>query len=370
MDKEQALLKSYQIGNITLKNRVIMAPLTRNRADNSARKPNDLMVEYYRQRAGAGLIITEGSQISERAIGYINTPGIHTEEQVKGWEDITTAVHEAGGRIFLQLWHCGRMSHPSFHDGEKPLAPSAVNPHSKSYTPNGFEDTVEPKEMSITEIQETITEYKKAGQNAKDAGFDGVEIHSSNGYLIHQFFNENANKRTDDYGGNIKNRARFFFEIIDALCEVWDENRIGVRLNPSLHNDFGIIATEETIPTFDYIIQKLNAYDLAYLHLTEPPETVREIDFLVSDIARHYRPLYSGTLMINGGFDKEKGNRIIEEGLADLVAFGRLFISNPDLPQRFEHNALLQEWDSETFYTSGKDGYIDYPLMQEATLNK
>ncbi len=370
MQKEQALLKPYQLGNISLKNRVIMAPLTRNRADNSARKPNDLMVEYYRQRAGAGLIITEGSQISERAIGYINTPGIHTEAQVEGWKKVTTTVHEANGKIFLQLWHCGRMSHPKFHNGERPLAPSAVNPNSKSYTPDGFEDTVEPKEMTLTEIQETVTEYKKAGQNAKEAGFDGVEIHSSNGYLIHQFFNENANLRTDEYGGNIKNRARFFFEVIDALCEVWEENRIGVRLNPSLHNDFGIIATEETIPTFDYIIQKLNAYDLAYLHLTEPPVKVKEIDFLVPEIARHYRPIYSGTLMINGGYNREKGNKAIEEGLADLVSFGKLFISNPDLPLRFGSNASIQEWDSQTFYTQGEKGYIDYPMIQEESISK
>lgn len=369
MEKEQALLKPFQMGNITLKNRVIMAPLTRSRADNNARKPNDLMVEYYRQRSGAGLIITEGSQISERAIGYINTPGIHTDAQIEGWKKITAAVHEEDGKIFLQLWHCGRMSHPKFHDGEKPLAPSAVNPNSKSFTVDGLEDTVEPKEMSLTEIQETITEYKKAAQNAKSAGFDGVEIHSSNGYLIHQFFNENSNTRTDDYGGSIKNRSRFFFEVIDALCEVWDENKIGVRLNPSLHNDFGIIATEETIPTFDHIIHKLNAYDLAYLHLTEPPESATE-DFLVAEIAKHYRPIYSGTLMINGNFDQEKGNDIIEEGLADLVAYGRWFISNPDLPQRFENNASLQKWDEATFYTPGQKGYIDYPMMKEETINK
>lgn len=370
MEKEQALLKPFEMGNISLQNRVVMAPMTRSRADNSARKPNDLMVEYYRQRSGAGLIITEGSQISERAIGYINTPGIHTETQVEGWKKITTAVHEEDGKIFLQLWHCGRMSHPKFHEGAKPLAPSAVNPNSKSFTPDGLEDTVEPKEMSLTEIQETITEYKKAAQNAKEAGFDGVEIHSSNGYLIHQFFNEKSNTRTDDYGASIKNRARFFFEVIDAICEVWDENRIGVRLNPSLHNDFGIIATPETIPTFDHIIQKLNAYDLAYLHLTEPPESSSEIDFLVTDIARHYRPIYSGTLMINGNFDQEKGNRIIDEGLADLVAYGRPFISNPDLPQRFENYASLQEWDKDTFYTKGEKGYIDYPMMKEEAINK
>lgn len=370
MKEEQALLKSFELGNISLKNRLVMAPMTRSRANNSGRVPNDIMVEYYRQRSGAGLIITEGSQISERAIGYINTPGIHTAAQVDGWKKVTDAVHEEDGKIFLQLWHCGRMSHPKFHEGEKPLAPSAVNPNSKSFTPDGLEDTVEPKEMTITEIHETVNEYKKAAVNAKEAGFDGVEIHASNGYLIHQFFNEKANTRTDDYGGSIKNRSRFLFEIIDALCEVWDENRIGVRLNPSLHNDFGITATPETIPTFDHIVQKLNAYDLAYLHLTEPPAKVKEIDFLVSNIAEHYRPIYTGTLITNGGFDQEKGNRIIEEGLADLVAYGRLFISNPDLPKRFENNTTIQEWDQSTFYTTGEKGYIDYPMLKEEPINK
>lgn len=370
MKNDQPLLQEFEMGNITLKNRIVMAPMTRSRADNNGRKPNDLMVEYYRQRSGAGLIITEGSQISERAIGYLNTPGIHTDAQVEGWKKITAAVHEEGGKIFLQLWHCGRMSHPKFHDGEKPLAPSAVNPNAKSFTQDGLEDTVEPREMTVEDIHETVNEYKRAALNAKEAGFDGVEIHSSNGYLIHQFINERANIREDDYGGSIKNRARFFFEVIDALCEVWEENQIGVRLNPSLHEDFGIIATEETIPTFDYIIHKLNAYDLAYLHLTEPPAKAAQTDFLVPEIAKHYRPIYSGTLMINGNFDQDRGNKIIEEGFADLVAYARLFISNPDLPQRFQNQAPLQEWDVNTFYTTGEKGYIDYPMLEKSIVKK
>lgn len=370
MNEDQPLLQSYQLGNILLKNRVIMAPMTRSRANNPGRLPTDLMVEYYKQRSGAGLIISEGSQISPRAIGYINTPGIHTKDQVAGWKKITEEVHENNGKIFLQLWHCGRMSHPKFHEGEKPLAPSAINPNSKSFTPDGLEDTVEPKEMSCIEIQETVNEFRKAAQNAKDAGFDGVEIHSSNGYLIHQFLNKNSNKRSDDYGGNIKNRSRFFFEVLDVICEVWEENRIGLRLNPSLHNDFGITASDETIPTFDYVIEKLNAYDLAYLHLSEPFTDVSQIDFLEPEIARHYRPIYKGTLMINSGFDQEKGNLFIKEGLADLVSYAKLFISNPDLPQRFKENAPLQDWDKQTFYTAGKKGYTDYPLLKEETSTK
>ncbi len=370
MKENQALLESYDLDGLKLNNRVIMAPMTRNRADNDKNAPTSLHVEYYKQRSGAGLIITEGSQISERAVGYINTPGIYTEAQTEGWKKVTTAVHEEGGKIFVQLWHCGRMSHPKFHDGDKPLAPSAVNPNEKSYTPDGFEDTVEPKAMTLVEIKETIQEFKKAAQNAKDAGFDGVEIHSSNGYLIHQFFNENANTRTDEYGGSIQNRARFFFEVIDAINEVWDESRIGVRLNPSLHKAFGIIATEETIPTFDYIVEKLNAYNLAYLHLSEPFTDVNNVDFLVSEIAKHYRPIYKGTLIINGGFDKEKGNKIIKEGHADLVAYAKLYISNPDLPERFKRNAKLNEWNEDTFYTPGAKGYTDYPVLEEEPVSE
>ncbi len=361
MDQDQALLRSVSIGDLELKNRVIMAPMTRNRADNKENKPTDLHVKYYTQRASAGLIISEGSQISKAAEGYINTPGIYTEAQVKAWKKVTQAVHENNGKIFLQLWHCGRISHPKFHDGEKPLAPSAVNPNTQAYTPDGFEDTVEPQAMSIADIKQTVLDFKNAAENAKKAGFDGVEIHSSNGYLIHQFFNKNANIRTDDYGGDIQNRARFFFDVLEAVSEVWPENRIGVRLNPSLNNAFGITASEETIPTFDYVIEKLNAYDLAYLHLSEPFTDVSEIDYLEPNIAQHYRPIYKGNLMINAGFDQESGNKVINEGNADMVSFAKLFISNPDLPERFAKNAPIAQWDEDTFYTPGSKGYTDYP---------
>lgn len=367
MEEDQPLLQSYQMGDLTLKNRVIMAPMTRNRADNKANAPTELHVEYYKQRSSAGLIISEGSQVSERAVGYINTPGIHNLTQVEGWRKVTKGVHEEDGKIFIQLWHCGRISHPKFHNGDKPLAPSAVNPKIKIFTPDGEEDSVEPKAMTIPEIKETVQEFKKAALNARDAGFDGIELHSSNGYLFHQFFNENANTRTDEYGGSIQNRVRFLFEVIDAVGEIWPENRIGVRLNPSLNEASGIIATEETIPTFDYIVEKLNAYDLAYLHLSEPFTDVSNIDYLEPNIAKHYRPIYQGTLMINNGFDQEKGNKVIAEGTADLVSFGKLFISNPDLPIRFKKNAPLAQWDTNTFYTPGAKGYTDYPLLEEQT---
>ncbi|EMR01134.1 alkene reductase [Cesiribacter andamanensis] len=365
MNTKKPLLTPYTLNDLELKNRVVMAPLTRSRADNPDKAPTDLHAEYYRQRASAGLIISEGSQISEQAVGYINTPGIHTPAQVKGWKKVTHAVHEEGGKIFCQLWHVGRMSHPDFHGGALPLAPSPINPHAKSYTPQGFKDTVTPKEMSLEEIKQTIADFQQAGKNAMEAGFDGVEIHSSNGYLLHQFFNRTSNVRTDAYGGSIANRARILFEVIDALKAVMPEGRIGLRLNPSLHGTFGMELDEETIPTFDYIVKKLNDYQLAYLHLSEPFTDVSQLPHAEPHIARRYRPLYSGTLIINGGFDEEKGNEVIREGNADLVAFGKLFISNPDLPLRFEQGAPLQAWDAKTFYSPGAEGYIDYPLLEE-----
>lgn len=365
MNKEQALLKSYRLGDLDLRNRVVMAPMTRSRANNPENAPTDMHVEYYRQRSSAGLIISEGAQVSKQAVGYINTPGIHTKAQVEGWKKVTEAVHAEGGKIFIQLWHVGRMSHPDFHNGALPLAPSAINPNAKSFTPQGFKETVTPKAMTVEEIKQTVVDFQQAARNAVEAGFDGVEIHSSNGYLFHQFFNRTSNKRTDEYGGSKENRARFFFEVLDAIKEVIPENRIGARFNPSLHEVFGMTLDEETIPTFDYIIERLNEYDLAYVHLSEPFTDVSNVPHAEPYIAKRYRPKYKGTLIINSNFDQEKGNKVIEEGDADLVAFGKLFISNPDLPERFAQNAPLTEWDSDTFYTPGEKGYTDYPILEE-----
>lgn len=372
MQTQQPLLQPYKMGDLTLKNRVVMAPMTRSRADNPENAPTELHVKYYTQRASAGLLITEGSQVSKRAVGYINTPGIYSEAQVKGWKAVTESVHAEEGKIFIQLWHVGRISHPDFHDGELPLAPDAINPNTQAYTPEGFKDTVTPKAMTKEDIDQTIADFKNAAINAKNAGFDGVEIHSSNGYLFHQFFNRSSNQRKDEYGGNIENRARFLFEVLDAISEVYPENRIGVRLNPVLHNAFGMVADEETIDTFDYIVKRLNNYDLAYLHLSEPFTDISDIPFLISEISKHYRPMYKGTLMINNNFNKEKGNKEIEDGLADLVSFGKLFISNPDLVERFALNAPLANWDQSTFYTPGEKGFTDYPAysdIEEDVLN-
>ncbi len=358
---DQALLKDYKSGVLDLPNRLVMAPMTRSRADNPGNVPTgELQGEYYRQRASAGLIISEGAQVSERAVGYINTPGIYSKEQVEGWKEVTKKVHQENGRIFIQLWHVGRMSHPDFHNGELPLAPSELNPNAQSFTSEGLKDTVTPKAMTIEDIKTTVKDFGNAAKNSMEAGFDGVEIHSSNGYLFHQFFNATSNHRTDEYGGNIENRTRILFEVIDAIKKVMPENRIGLRLNPSLHGLFGITLDKETIPTFDYIIEKLNEYDLAYLHLSEPFTDVSEVPFAETEIAKRYRPIYKGTIIINGGFDQEKGNAVLDSGNADLVAYGKPFISNPDLAERFEQNLPLTEWDKDTFYTPGTKGYLDY----------
>jgi len=360
------VLKAFQGKNLSLDNRVVMAPMTRNRADNPENSPTaELQGVYYAQRASAGLLITEGSQVSKEAVGYINTPGIYSKEQTAGWKDVVEKVHEAGGKIYIQLWHVGRMSHPDFHYGALPLAPSAINPKAEVYTTEGFKDTVTPKEMTQEGIDRTIADFRHAAKNAVVAGFDGVEIHSSNGYLFHQFFNATSNQRTDAYGGSKENRARFFFEVLEAVQKEIPSSKIGARFNPSLHGMFGMEMDEETIPTFEYLMDKLNEYDLAYVHLSEPFTDVSDISYAVTDIAKHFRPIYKGTLMINGGFDEQNANKVIGEGHADLVSFGKLYISNPDLVERFEQDADMAEWDNDTFYTPGKKGYTDYPTSKK-----
>jgi N-ethylmaleimide reductase len=366
MSIKQPLLTPYKLGDVQLQNRMVMAPMTRSRCNNKDHVPTALQVEYYQQRATAGLIITEGAPISKQAVGYVNIPGIYTKAQVKGWKAVTEAVQKIGGKIFIQLWHVGSISHPDFHHGALPLAPSALNPNSKSFTPKGFKDSVTPKEMTLEDIKNTVEDFKNAAINAKEAGFDGLEIHSSNGYLFHQFFNNSSNIRTDQYGGSIENRARFFFEVLNEVGKVFPMNRIGVRFNPSMHNAHGIIVDKETIPLFEYVIKELNNYPLAYVHLSEPFTDVSKVKYAVQHIAKHFRPLYKGTLIINNQFDQTKGNQVIEDGLADLVAFGKLFISNPDLVKRFENNFPISAWEVNTFYADvGANGYTDYPNYTE-----
>lgn len=356
------LLEEFQSEALHLKNRVIMAPMTRSRATNKGTIPNDLMATYYTQRASAGLIISEGTFISPEAIGYIHVPGIYTKEQIEGWKKITKAVHDKGGKIFAQLWHVGRISHPDLLEGKTPLAPSAINPHHKSYTHNGFVDTLTPKAMSLKEIHQTISDFQQAAVNAVKAGFDGVELHAANGYLFHQFFAKCSNTRTDQYGGSIENRGRFLFEVLNAISKKIDLSKVGVRLAPELTGTFGMEKDDETEAMFDYLAHKLNDYSLAYLHLSgfTKASTKNEMK-LILDSAAHFRKIYHGTLMINKGFNRDTANKAIEDKTTDLVSFGELFISNPDLVERFSLNASLNEPNRSTYYSSGAEGYTDYP---------
>jgi NADH:flavin oxidoreductases, Old Yellow Enzyme family len=344
-----------------------MAPMTRSRADNDDLTATELMATYYEQRSSAGLIISEGTPISKFGNGYINVPGIYTEKQIAGWEKVTRAVHRKGGKIFAQLWHVGRISHPDLLDGNLPLGPSAINPHVKAYTKNGFVDTVTPKEMSIQEIQNTVADFKQAAVNAITAGFDGVEIHAANGYLFHQFFSKVANHRTDEYGGSVEKRARMLFDVIEAIAEEVDTAKVGVRISPTLNGTFGITIDDETDELHEYVASKLNSYDLAYLHISG--FTLNETDDALQmaiDTAKHYRSLYKGVLMINKGFTREAAELALQHDIADLVSFGVPYIANPDLVERFEQNIKLNEADPATFYTPGPKGYTDYPTINNS----
>jgi N-ethylmaleimide reductase len=367
------LFEPFDMKGLQLNNRIVMAPMTRNRARNDENKVTELTAMYYRQRSSAGLIITEGSQISREGVGYIYTPGIYSEAQVEAWKLVTRTVHDKGGKIFIQLWHVGRVSHPDFLNGDLPVAPSAISPNDQSFTLEDFKPIVTPKALTKDGIRKVKQDYVDAAANAVKAGFDGVEIHSSNGYLLHQFFTSCSNIRTDEYGGSVENRARILFEILDQMKEVIPENRIGVRLNPSLHANKGIVITKDTIPTFEYITDRLNNYDLAYLHLSEPFTEVDDVPHAVTFVAKHFRPIYKGVIITNKGYTKKTGNKVINEGYADLVAFGTLFIANPDLVKRFEIDAPLAEADRDTYYATGADGsenlgekgYTDYPFHVE-----
>lgn len=361
---QQPLLKEYQLGNLTLKNRVVMASLTRGRATNKELIPTPLMVEYYAQRASAGLILTEAAWVSDKSIGFINVPGIFTKEQAEGWKAVTNAVHAKDGKIFLQIGHVGSMSHPDYFNGELPAGPSAVNPQTKSFTPEGFKDTVTPREFSVAEIKETVQDYKKAAIHAKSAGFDGIEIHAQIGMLIPQFLSIHTNKRTDEYGGSIENRARIIFEILDALTEVWESTGIGIKFTPVALSGVGIaVPDEHTIATYRYITQKLNDYHLAYLHIAGPAEDLSGsvVEGIQQDYFKHFRQNYKGTLMANLGFTQESGNAIIQEGTADLVSYGAFYIANPDLAERFEYHIPLAESNKDLYYSGEENGYTDYP---------
>ncbi|HLW73811.1 MAG TPA: alkene reductase [Gammaproteobacteria bacterium] len=362
---QQALLTPVKLGNYELRNRVVMAPMTRDRADNPELAPTALHAEYYAQRASAGLIVTEGSQVSPQGAGYLYTPGIHLEAQIEGWKLVTEAVHARGGRIFLQLWHVGAVSHPDFHGGALPVAPSAFNPRAKAYTPAGqLKDTVTARALTTAEVKQVVADFAQGAKNAMAAGFDGVEIHGANGYLIEQFLRDSINRRSDEYGGGIPERARFLFEVVEAVVGAVGAGKTGLRLSPS--NTWNSPPDSDNRALYDYVIAKLSDYGLAYLHLREPAGDVSGIPNMVADVTPHYRGIYRGTLITNTGYDRDKGNAAIGNGTADLVAFGVPFIANPDLVERFRHGGSLAKADAATFYTPGAKGYTDYPLLQSA----
>jgi 2,4-dienoyl-CoA reductase-like NADH-dependent reductase (Old Yellow Enzyme family) len=347
------LFKELKIGDIVLPNRIIMAPLTRCRAVNE-RIPNDLMVEYYTQRASAGLIITEATSISPTAVGYLNTPGIWSDEQVKGWQKVTDSVHKKNGRIFLQLWHVGRISHPFFLNGQQPVAPSAIAAEGYVRLLSKEEHYPIPRALDLNEIPDIIQAYKNAAINAKFAGFDGVEIHAANGYLIDQFLQDCSNERNDIYGGNITNRARFLLEITDAIIDIWGEQKVGVHLSPRC--DSNSMGDSNKIKTFSYVVQELNKRNIGFIFTREYQDQY--------SITPHLRKLFKGVLIANEKFTKESASKTINAGQADAVAFGKLFLSNPDLPERFKRNIELNIPDPDSFYQSGASGYIDYPFIK------
>ncbi|MGF1453755.1 MAG: alkene reductase [Alphaproteobacteria bacterium] len=358
-----ALFEPLTLGDLTLPNRVLMAPLTRNRAHPDG-TPADMAVPYYRQRASAGLIITEATQINPQGKGYINTPGIHADAHVAAWRRITDAVHDAGGRIFIQLWHVGRISHTSLQPGGvAPLAPSAIRAESMTFTEDGFTPVSAPRAMTVEDIAATVKDYGAAARRALDAGFDGAEIHAANGYLIDQFLRDRTNKRDDAYGGSPENRTRFLAEVTDAVTGVFGPGRVGVRLSPTgTFNDMG---DSDPLTTFTAAIDRLTGRGLAYLHLVEKfavdslsPEDTALIDAL--------RQRMDGAYLANGDFDGDSGAERIASGTADAITYGRPFISNPDLPRRLRENLPLTTPDQATFYGGDEKGYTDYPAYDGA----
>jgi len=354
------LFTPIKLGRIELANRIVMAPLTRNRAALPGNLPQDINATYYAQRAGAGLIITEATPISPMAHGYPALPGISTPEQIAGWKKITDAVHANGGKIVMQLWHVGRISHPSLlPDNALPVAPSAIKPAGQAFTYTGLQDYVTPRALTLEELPGIVEEYRVAAQNAKDAGFDGVEVHSANGYLLDQFLRDGSNHRTDQYGGSIPSRTRLLLEVLSVVCKVWGAERVGVRISPI--NPFNDMRDSYPQALFNHVAEALSSFDLAYLHVMEigigATEALPVFDFA------ELRRAYKGNYMANGSYDKVRGNAVIASGQADCVAYGVPFIANPDLVERFRQDASLNAADPNTFYGGGEQGYTDYPTL-------
>lgn len=359
---QSKLFQPFQLGDITLANRMVMAPLTRSRAE-AGNVPGPLTIEYYSQRASIGLIIAEATQVSAQAQGYPATPGVHTADQIAGWKKVTDAVHAKGGKIFLQIWHTGRMSHTAFQPGEQaPVAPSAIAAAAKTFVPGqGMVDTSVPRALETSEIAGIVQDFRTAARNAIEAGFDGVEVHGAHGYLLDAFLRDGANKRTDAYGGSIDNRARFLLEVMAAVTAEIGAGKVGIRLSPvSPVNDS---SESQPQPLFEHVVRELNKLKPAFIHVVEG-HTGGPRDNAPFDYEALHR-LYQGVWMVNNGYTKEMAIEAVEQGHADLVSFGRLMITNPDLVRRFQENAPLNELFSDTglYGGSGAHGYTDYPSL-------
>jgi N-ethylmaleimide reductase len=355
------LFAPFDLGGLALPNRLVMAPMTRNRAG-PGNVPTALNGEYYAQRASAGLIVTEATQVSPQGVGYPGTPGIHNDAQVEGWRRVTDAVHRAGGRIFLQLWHVGRISHPSLQpDGGLPVAPSAIAAEGEAFTPGGMQPFVVPRALEVAEIPGVVAQFEEGARRALAAGFDGVEIHGANGYLIDQFLRDGTNRRTDRYGGSVENRARFLLEVTEAVAGVWGADRVGVRLSP--WSDFNNMRDSDPPATFNHAARALARFGLAYLHVVEPGGSVPAG---AAPLAPDLKAAFGGPLMVNGGYTRPLAEAALARGEADLVSFAALFLANPDLPARLERNSSLNVPDPATFYGGDHRGYTDYPALDGA----
>jgi len=350
------LFDSLRVGDLTLPNRIILAPLTRSRAG-ALRLPNVLMAEYYTQRATAGLLLTEATIVSPQAAGYADTPGIWSRDQVEGWKQVTSAVHKAGGLIFMQLWHVGRISHPMFLNGELPVAPSAIVPQGRVSLVRPDTPYVMPRALERHEIPAIVEDFRRGAQNAQLAGFDGVELHGANGYLIDQFLQDSANHRTDDYGGPIENRARLMLEITDAMISVWGKQRVGVHIAP--RGDAHSVGDSDLLGTFSHVARELGKRGIAFVFAREKQGPGR----IGPQLNSIFKTAGGGAYIANEGLSYETAEQLLAAGEADAAAFGKLFIANPDLPARFKARAALNEWNLQTFYTSGAQGYTDYPAL-------
>jgi N-ethylmaleimide reductase len=355
------LFSLFRLGALELPNRVVMAPMTRNRAG-PGNVPTTLNATYYAQRAGAGLIVAEASQVSPQGIGYPGTPGIHSTEQIAGWKLVTEAVHAAGGRIFLQLWHVGRISHPSLQPvGALPVAPSAIAPAGHAWTLEGMKPYVAPRALETAEIPTIVAQYRQGARNAQEAGFDGVEVHAAHGYLLDQFLRDKTNHRTDAYGGSAANRARLVVEVMEAVAGEWGPVRVGVHLSPT-NLAFNDISDSDPAATFSTAIRALDRLGLGYLHLVEPGPADPVGPGPRLDAA-FFRPLWRTALVANKAYDLPRANAVLNDGNADLISFATLFIANPDLPERLRRSAPFNAAERKTFYGGGAAGYTDYPAL-------